>query len=341
MRFSLTDEQLAFAETIRDLLARHSGPSQVRATWESDDGQVPGLWTKLAEMGAVGLLAPEGVGGLNLGEVDLTAVLVEAGRAALPAPLTDVAMVAVPAIRDHAQTDDAESLLTRICAGTATVAVGLGGGQLVDARPAAAYLLEAPDGLHLVEPDEVELEPVTSVDGSRRLARCSWVPSPATAMSGGPAAVIDAKARGAVGTAAELCGLADTMIAMTVAYTTERHQFGVPVGSFQAVKHRLADALLGVEFAKPLVWRAAVSLSVADVDAPLHASMAKAVASDAAEGAAAAALQCHGAIGYTVEHDLHLFMKRAWALARRYGDSRSHRREVASRLLGNHTRLVE
>jgi alkylation response protein AidB-like acyl-CoA dehydrogenase len=341
MRFALTDEQLAFAEAIRDLLTRECGPAALRAAWESDGGLIPGLWAKLAEMGVVGMLAPEGVGGLELGEVELTAVLVEAGRAAAPAPLTDVAMVAVPAIRDHAQTDDAESILTRICAGTATIAVGLGGGQIVDARPAAAYLLEAPDGLHLVDPDVVELDPVTSVDGSRRLARCSWVPSPATAMSGGPAAALDARARGAVGTAAELCGLADTMIAMTVAYTSQRQQFGVPVGSFQAVKHRLADALVGVEFAKPLVWRAAVSLSVGDVDAPLHASMAKSAASDAAEGAAAAALQCHGAIGYTVEHDLHLFMKRAWALSRRYGDSRSHRREVAGRLLGNHTGVLE
>lgn len=334
MRFAFTDEQLAFAEAVRDLLAKECAPDAVRGAWDSDDGLIPGLWQRLAAMGVTGLVAPEGVGGLALGEVELVAVLAEAGRSALPAPLTDIAMVAVPAIRDHAQTDDAESLLTRICDGSAIVAVGLGGGQLVDAHPAVAYLLEASDGLHLVDPDVVELEPVTSVDGSRRLARCSWVPSPATAMSGGPAAALDARTRGAVGTAAELCGLADTMIAMTVAYTTERQQFGVPVGSFQAVKHRMADALLGVEFAKPLVWRAAASIAAGDVDAALHASMAKAAASDAAEAAAAAALQCHGAIGYTVEHDLHLFMKRTWALARRYGDARTHRRVVADRLLG-------
>lgn len=334
MRFALTDEQLAFAEAVRDLLAKECAPDALRGAWDSDDGLIPGLWQRLAAMGVTGLVAPEGVGGLALGEVELVAVLAEAGRSALPAPLTDIAMVAVPAIRDHAQTDDAESLLTRICDGSAIVAVGLGGGQLVDAHPAVAYLLEASDGLHLVDPDVVELEPVTSVDGSRRLARCSWVPSPATAMSGGPAAALDARTRGAVGTAAELCGLADTMIVMTVAYTTERQQFGVPVGSFQAVKHRMADALLGVEFAKPLVWRAAASIAAGDVDAALHASMAKAAASDAAEAAAAAALQCHGAIGYTVEHDLHLFMKRTWALARRYGDARTHRRAVADRLLG-------
>jgi alkylation response protein AidB-like acyl-CoA dehydrogenase len=99
------------------------------------------------------------------------------------------------------------------------------------------------------------------------------------------------------------------------------------------VKHHLANALLALEFAKPLVWRAAYSQSVGDGRASLHASMAKAQASDAAEAVGAAALQCHGAIGYTVECDLHLFLKRTWALARRAGDAAHHRRRVAAAIL--------
>ncbi len=136
-----------------------------------------------------------------------------------------------------------------------------------------------------------------------------------------------------LGTAAQLCGLADTMIGMTVDYAGERRQFGVPIGSFQAVKHHLADARTALEFARPLVYRAAASMAMHDPDAGLHAGMAKAAASDAASVAARAALQCHGAIGYTTEHDLHFFMKRTWALAATWGGARWHRARIADTLM--------
>ncbi|MFM7062170.1 MAG: acyl-CoA dehydrogenase family protein, partial [Actinomycetes bacterium] len=124
------------------------------------------------------------------------------------------------------------------------------------------------------------------------------------------------------------------MLDITVLYATERQQFGVPIGSFQAVKHHLADASLAVEFAQPLVLRAANSLALGDPDAAAHVSMAKAKASEAAKGAVATSLQVHGAIGYTVEYDLHLYMKRAWALAVEAGDAEFHRSRVRSFLLG-------
>jgi alkylation response protein AidB-like acyl-CoA dehydrogenase len=118
------------------------------------------------------------------------------------------------------------------------------------------------------------------------------------------------------------------MIDLTVGYVKERKQFGVPIGSFQAIKHHLADATIALEFAKPVVWRAAASIATGDPDASLHASMAKAAASDAAQAVSDVSLQCHGAIGYTVEYDLHLFLKRTWALARAYGDAAWHRDRV-------------
>ena len=334
MRFAFDDDQLAFAAALRDLLAKECGPEGVRAAWEAD-GRVPGLWSHLTDMGVVGMLAPEGVGGLGMTELDLVLLCLEAGRAGLPDPLVDVAMVAVPAIRDHAQTSDAEAYLERICNG-ATVAVGLSWDPTVgNADGAVAYLLEADDGLHLVDPDVVEVSAVDSVDGARRLARVEWTPSPATRLADATVAAARARDRAALGGAAELCGLSHTMLDLTVAYVTERRQFGVPIGSFQAVKHHLADALLALEFAKPLVWRAAYSQTVGDPQASVHASMAKAQASDAAEAVGAAALQCHGAIGYTVECDLHLYLKRAWALARRAGDAAHHRRLVADAVLSS------
>jgi len=136
--------------------------------------------------------------------------------------------------------------------------------------------------------------------------------------------------RAALGTAAQLVGLGRRMVDLTVDYVAERQQFGVPVGSFQAVKHHLADARLALEFAAPAVWRAAWSLSQGSDTAERDVSMAKAMAADAAHLVGRKALQCHGGIGYTVEYDLHLFLKRTWALERLWGDAAWHRRRVAA-----------
>jgi alkylation response protein AidB-like acyl-CoA dehydrogenase len=124
------------------------------------------------------------------------------------------------------------------------------------------------------------------------------------------------------------------MLTVTVDYVRQREQFGVAIGSFQAVKHHLADALLAIEFAKPVVHSAAYEMTESPMDASVAVSMAKSSASDAATLVARKALQCHGAIAYTVEYDLHMWMKRAWALAAAWGDARSHRRRVAASVLG-------
>lgn len=135
--------------------------------------------------------------------------------------------------------------------------------------------------------------------------------------------------RAALGTAAQLIGLGNRMLDLTVGYVTERTQFGVPIGSFQAVKHHLADARLALEFAAPAVWRAAWSLANGAPSAMRDVSMAKALAGDAAHLVGRNALQCHGGIGYTVEYDLHLFLKRTWALEKLWGDAVFHRARVA------------
>ena len=130
----------------------------------------------------------------------------------------------------------------------------------------------------------------------------------------------------ALAAAAQLLGLGHRMLVLTVDYVKERKQFGVPVGSFQAVKHQLADSLKELAFARPAVWRAAATLEPRDV------SMAKAMASDAASFVARRALQCHGAIGYTVEYELHRYLKQTWVLARAFGDAAWHRDRIAKEL---------
>jgi alkylation response protein AidB-like acyl-CoA dehydrogenase len=129
-----------------------------------------------------------------------------------------------------------------------------------------------------------------------------------------------------VAAAAQLIGLGQRMLDMTVGYVKQREQFGVPIGSFQAVKHQLADSLKELAFARPPVWRAASTLAPCDV------SMAKAMASDAASFVGRRALQCHGAIGYTVEYELHRFLKQTWVLARSFGDAAWHRDRIAKEL---------
>jgi hypothetical protein len=220
-----------------------------------------------------------------------------------------------------------------------------GGATVVPAFPlaktvafagSADMILGYADGeLHVVDPTSVRLSPERSVDGARKLSRVAWQPHPDTLLSDGEAAreqIRRAWNRAALGTSAQLLGLGETMLAMTVEYVSERKQFGVPVGSFQAVKHQLADARLALSFATPAVHRAAHTMAGGHPDAHRDVSMAKAMASEAAAQVGRAALQCHGAIGYTTECDLHLYLKRTWALASRFGDARWHRRRVAAAL---------
>ena len=166
-------------------------------------------------------------------------------------------------------------------------------------------------------------------------ARRRGTPSPDTLLAAGDrrhaAAIARTADRAAVATGAELLGLADAMITMTADYAKDRQQFGRPIGSFQAVKHLLAGAQVLLEFARPVVYGAAWSLDDGEPDASRAASVAKAYASDAATEAARVALQVHGAIGYTWECDLHLFLKRTWALAEAWGSAADHRTRVLTR----------
>jgi alkylation response protein AidB-like acyl-CoA dehydrogenase len=195
-------------------------------------------------------------------------------------------------------------------------------------------IVQRDDALLLVDPAACGLTYRRAVDGARRLFALD-VGSGTELVSGEPARVLAARAfdRGALGVAAMQLGLAGRMIDLAVAHVKVREQFGQPIGSFQAVKHHLADALLALEMARPLVYRAAVSVSRDDPHGSLHVSMARARADLAARVAARKSLQCHGAIGYSFEYDLHFFMKRSWSLASSFGTTTFHRDRVAAAYL--------
>jgi alkylation response protein AidB-like acyl-CoA dehydrogenase len=194
---------------------------------------------------------------------------------------------------------------------------------------AAADVVLVADGGSVTRADAREPTELACVDRSRRdvaLRAVAGQPLP-----GGDAAL--ACDRAALGAAAQLCGLAAHLVDVTVEYVSARRQFGAPVGSYQAVKHHLADALLQLEHARPAVYRAAHTVATGGPHRTRDVSMAKAMAGAAGSLAARVALQCHGAIGYTWEHDLHLWLKRVWVLDRAYGDRDTHRSRVADAVL--------
>jgi hypothetical protein len=349
MRFHFTAEQVALHDAVSALLSGTCTPAAVRAAWTAPAGSFDrASWQALSEMGVFEVLVPAEAGGLGLDWCSLVLVLEATGRVCFPGPIVETAAVAAPVLGEAPRLLGAPPPLGEAALVLGKAAPLLGGAALPGAPMISASLggMPAPCGddadLLLVDHRETLLllprtavsgQRLESVDRSRRLLRVEAIdPSMATVVAEGPAALEAALDRAALGTAAQLLGLSQTMLDMTVAYVADRHQFGVPIGSFQAVKHRLADALMELRFARPVVYRAAWSMAVADAAATEHVAMAKAMASDAAEVIGRAALQCHGAMGYADTHDLHLYLKRSWALARAFGSAAWHREQVAVRL---------
>jgi alkylation response protein AidB-like acyl-CoA dehydrogenase len=359
MHFALTQEQELARAALRELLGEHCSAAQLRRVFESEQPAcVPELWQRLHELGVIGALAPEAVGGLGLSAIDLAVLLEETGRAAVPELVVETAAVAVPLLAALNEDSRAAAALQRVLAGELAVAVVLGDNRLIsNAELAGAVLYERSGELHLLEIQQLQLSPQQTVDRARRLYRID--PDPVTLSAerldaasaarsqpsraaGGSLLASGERVRqlsaaahdhAALGTAAQLLGLGARMLELTIAHVKTRKQFGQAVGAFQAVKHQLVDARLALEFASPLVYRAAHSLAHADAERSLHVSMAKAFASEAALLSARKALQLHGAIGYSYEHELHLYMKRAWALAAAHGDAREHRKRIADIML--------
>jgi alkylation response protein AidB-like acyl-CoA dehydrogenase len=188
----------------------------------------------------------------------------------------------------------------------------------------------------VVDAGAVPVRAIPALDPTRRLGIPLWAPTPDSLVASGTGAATAIRRltdRAAVATGAELLGLARRMVEIAADYAKERRQFGSPIGSFQAVKHLLAGARVALEFARPVVYAAAWSLDEGTPDASRASSTAKAYASDAAVEAARVALQVHGAIGYTWECDLHLFLKRTWALSESWGSAGHHRMRVLDSLV--------
>lgn len=333
MRLAYTEDQDLFRETVRDFLADQCTTTHVRQAWAADSA-ISARWQELAKVGVTGIVVPEDHDGLGMGDEELAAVLVETGYAALPEPLLESA-VAVGLLAEFAPN---AGWLAKLAAGEATASVLLPGQKFAVEAAAADVLVVGLDNgdLHVVNPADCELTAQRSVDRSRKLYTVAFTPTPETLVaSNAGAALARAADRGTLGAAAQLLGLSRRMLDMTVEYAKQRVQRGVLIGTHQSVQHHLANVLIRLEFAKPVVLRAAYSLARDLPSASRDVSMAKIYAGEAADLAARNCLQVHGAIGYTEEHDLQLFMKRAWALGTAWGDPGTHRDRVAADLLGD------
>ena len=332
MDFELSDDQQALQQAARDMLDSLAGPEQVRAAANDDQGYDPTLWKAMVEQGWLGVELTEQEGGLGLGTVEAAVLAEQVGRHVAPAPFVET-QLALGALQRGGATEWVE----RIVNGDAVAAVAWRGDAPVPYAPIADIVVVL----------DANKEEVTAVDlsaGDNKPARepamdltrpLGWlrVGDRATTTIGGKQEAIALLDRGATAHAASLLGSAQRALEMSTDYAKERVQFGKPIGSFQAVKHRCADMLVDVEGMRSTAYWAAWCLSAGDAESSVAASTAKTWCSDAAKRVMASALQVHGGIGFTWEHDLHLFLKRAEANAHAFGDARWHREQVAEILL--------
>lgn len=325
MDFTLNDEQQMFAQTARQLFADTCTPDHWRRQMESGAVLDTERWAQIVETGFPLVLLPEDAGGLGLGELDFALIAEAAGYNALPDPLVESAGIALPLLA--AAKPDSELL----CDPAAIIAIQHPANPYVaDAEAATALVLHKDGQAYLAAREDVTLTRKESIDPFRRLYRVDWDVAKAQ-----PLGAVDwdlALERGALFAAAQGLGLAQRAVDLAVDYAKDRQQFGKPIGTYQAVKHHLASAQVAIEFARPVVLAAAADIAHGDVQSRARVSHAKIVALEAADHAARASIQVHGAMGYSWEVDVHLFLKRALALTNSWGTPYFHRQRILHRI---------
>jgi alkylation response protein AidB-like acyl-CoA dehydrogenase len=363
-----TPEHDELRRSVRGFLAQHSPESEVRRVMATDDGYDPVLWSRFADLGLLGLAVPEEFGGSGYGWTEVAIVLEEAGRALLCAPYFSTVVLGVGALLNSGDPSAQKEYLPAIAAGarTATLAVTGDAGDwdepsievsavrtdgqwrldghaahVVDGATADLLLVAArtADGPSLFAVDGsaagVTRTKTATLDLTRKQARLDLAATPAE-LVGVPGTGWDIITRtldlGAVGLAAEQVGGAARALEMAVDYAMVRHQFGRPIGSFQAVKHVCADMLVEVESARSAAYHAIWAADHDPEELQVAASLAKAYCSDAFTFVAGQNIQVHGGVGFTWEHPAHLYLKRAKTDQLLLGDPLHHRRLLAQRI---------
>jgi len=368
VNFSFSDDQILLKNSVRAALDEQCKPEHVRAMFDDPKGYSAELWGEMAKLGWLGLPFPEEQGGAGLGFVELALVMEETGRVAYPGPFFATVVLGGLGIMLGGSPAQKDKWLSAIASGkarataalleehldwdpasiTATAAKSGSGWALSGlkrfvpwAHVADVVLVPArsPEGLSLflVDPKAsgVTLRPMVGIDLASRWSemRLDKVAVDADALLGQPGTagplLESLLRRAAVMSSAEMLGAARRCLDMSVEYAKVREQFGQPIGSFQAIRHRCAEMLLEAENAHAAVYYAAWALTAGAEDAAVASSICKSYVSEAARKVCGDAIQVHGGIGFTWEYDLHLYMKRAKALEPLYGDTEYHRELVA------------
>ena len=322
MEVAFSEEQQELAATVRALLAKRADSAAVRAAMASETGYDEALWQTLCEqMGVAALAIPEEYDGAGFSLLESMIVLEEVGRSLAPSPLLS-SLVTAEAVLAGGTVEAKERLLPRIAAGEVAAFV-VPSEPALFADQAAVLVAATDDGLVELDPASSDPKWVPSMDQTMRFGSLDvsgGTPIGDAGVAGARAALV-----GAVGVAALSAGLSARALEMTVAYAKERVQFGRPIGSFQALKHRMADLLVLVEMSRSASWAASYALSTDAANAEQLAHIAKSYCSDALSKIAAETVQLHGGIAITWEHDAQLVFKRAHALGQLYGAPHTHR----------------
>jgi alkylation response protein AidB-like acyl-CoA dehydrogenase len=367
---TLNADQEEIRQVARGFLESRFPSDRVRELMATPDGFSEDSWQQMSELGWAGIALPEDAGGAGYSFVERCLLLEEMGRVLCPAPYLSSAVLAADAVLLAGEGELADEILAALAAGERRATLVAAGDLLASGRPAGAVsaaptgdthalngdgslvldgasaellvvcaaLAEEEVGLFAVEADAAGVERTAApiVDATRKTARIFFDGAPARRLDGGGdtdaviAVVLD---RGAVSLSAEMVGGARRAIEMTVSYMGERQQFGGPIGRFQALKHRLADLHVSVDAAREGVYSAADAIASGDTgQVPMAAAAAKAGASRAYVTTTAEAVQLHGGIGFTEEHDIGLFYKRALGAAPMFGGREDELERIATGL---------
>jgi alkylation response protein AidB-like acyl-CoA dehydrogenase len=368
VNFSFSDDQILLRNSVRAALDEQCKPEHVRAMFDDPTGYSAELWGEMAKLGWLGLPFPEEQGGAGLGLVELALVMEEMGRAAYPGPFFATVVLGGLGIMLGGSPAQRDKWLSAFAAGTARATTALleehldwdpasitataaksGSGWTLSglkrfvpwAHAADVVLVPArsPEGLSLflVDPKAsgVTLKPMVGIDlvsrwSEMQLDKVAVGADALLGLAGTAGPLLESLLRrAAVMSSAEMLGASRRCLDMSVEYAKVREQFGQPIGSFQAIRHRCAEMLLEVENAHAAVYYAAWALTAGAEDAAIASSICKAYVSEAARKVCGDAIQVHGGIGFTWEYDLHLYMKRAKALEPLYGDTEYHRELIA------------
>ncbi len=364
MDFALTDEQRALQDAVRSYLRDRFGPTQVRAVYEdaAGDGDPSELWKAVGEQGWLAVLVPEEHDGIGLGLLDASVIARAFGAGTVPGPWLGTVLTA-EAVRLAGSAEQQKAWLPRLAAGEVKGAVALHrpgsspvpanapatsqGGKLSGQLPLVEYagtadvlVVAAPDGLYLVDPSSagVTMTRCEALDRTTRSYTVDLDGATGERLESSSAEVLqDLIDRAAVLVANDLVGIARKALTETVEYDKTRVQFGKPVGSFQAIKHDLADLHVMITMAEHAATYAAFAIDADLPDKSIAVSIAKSKAADTARKATSDMIQYHGGIGYTWEHDAHFYFKRAKRLEYAYGDAAQHRERIAAALLDGAT----